>query len=182
MNKREIIIFIAGIGIGAISTYFILNKRYENIANEEIESVKKQFSKYNDKKEKEKNERTIKIINDYARNNFKETDWEVKDENMMAENEHPRDDENENKYLIDLDEYTRDDKYDKITCEFYPENHVLINVDDNSMMDIEENIGESNLVNFGGSFEDFDDTMFIRNERLGIDFEVVRCDGEYVEE
>ena len=198
--KKEILMFISGFAIGCLSTYLIVNKKmsdkYEQIANEEIQSVMDSFSDEENLKrkkeiEKRKHEEDFlydknidKLTTNYSKNNFeKYYDFEGRDEEEMAEMEHPQDDLKDQIYLIDLDTFTHEDNsFEKMTLEYYPESDILRCCEDNEILEIDETIGLENLNNFGGSFEDFRDTMFIRNERLGIDYEVVRCEGQYFEE
>ena len=192
--------FISGLAIGCLSTYLIVNKKisdkYEQMANEEIQSVIDSFAdeehlKREKEAEKRKHEKDFLYdknidnqMTNYSRNNFeKYYDFEGRDEEEMAEMEHPQDDLKDQIYLIDLDTFTHEDNsFEKMTLEYYPESDILRCCEDNEILEIDETIGTENLNNFGGSFEDFRDTMFIRNERLGIDYEVVRCEGQYFEE
>ena len=45
---KRIFIFVAGAGLGAFATWQFLKNKYEQIANEEIASVKEAYNKKND--------------------------------------------------------------------------------------------------------------------------------------
>ena len=45
---KKIFIFIAGAGLGAFATWQFLKNKYEQIANDEITSVKEAYNKKND--------------------------------------------------------------------------------------------------------------------------------------
>ena len=47
MSLNSVLIFTAGAVIGSLITWKLVKTKYENIANEEIASVKETFSKYN---------------------------------------------------------------------------------------------------------------------------------------
>jgi hypothetical protein len=65
--------------------------------------------------------------------------------------------------------------YAKITLTYYPKDRVLLDDDNDPVDDIAGMIGWRSLSNFGGESGD-PDVVFVRNDRLLSDFEVVRDD------
>jgi hypothetical protein len=76
-------------------------------------------------------------------------------------------------YASDLDDEGAE--YDKKTFTFYEKHRVLLDEDDEVVpqRDIENMVGWRNLSRFGDQSNDAD-TVFVRNRRLDMDFEVVR--------
>ena len=50
---RDILIFAAGLGIGAAGTFFFVKKHYEKVADEEIEAMREHYIHKNDEKKEE---------------------------------------------------------------------------------------------------------------------------------
>lgn len=79
--------------------------------------------------------------------------------------------------VITKAQYAWDDEepldYAKITLTYFPRDRVLLDEDEAPMEDVDRVVGWKNLTQFGGVSED-PDTVFIRNHRLEIDYEVVR--------
>lgn len=78
-------------------------------------------------------------------------------------------------YIIDEDEFAEDIIFEKVTITYYEGDDTLCDTDE-SIMKIEDIIGREALD------EGFiDDILYVRNEKLGIDYEVVREQGAYSE-
>lgn len=65
------------------------------------------------------------------------------------------------------------DLYNKETLTYYPKHRILLNEDDEVESDVATIVGWKNLNRFGDQSDDMD-TVFIRNQRLDTDYEVVR--------
>lgn len=79
-------------------------------------------------------------------------------------------------YVISRDEYAYGEdgeSHAKITLTYYPRDRVLLDDDDDPIEDIAEMIGWRSLSNFGGVSGD-PDVVFVRNDRLMSDYEVVK--------
>lgn len=78
-------------------------------------------------------------------------------------------------YVISRDEYAYGpdgEHYEKITLTYYPRERVLLD-DDDPVTNIVGDIGWKNLNQFGGISED-PEVVYIRNDRMETDFEVVK--------
>ena len=128
MSIKEVMLFIAGLGIGSVGTYFVVKKHYEDFMDEEIESVKEYYkdnimeiaerefgeSAVNPEREepveKKENEpdyqRIIKKLNygDYSKKDDKVVDFHKEDAPAVAENKGP--------YVIGPDEFANDEQYE----------------------------------------------------------------------
>lgn len=187
MSKVNFAMFMAGITIGSAATWLYLKKHYEQIAQEEIDSVKAAFSERKPEIVKSKsmaNEDANKMKADQAKlkpdlinyaaklaeegyTNYATTsDKNVKEEKVnMAEKP----------YIISPEEFGDFDDYTKLSLTYYSDK-VLADEDDEIIDDIEETVG-SDFDDHFGEYED--DSVFIRNDRLKCDYEILRDNRSY---
>lgn len=106
-----------------------------------------------------------------------------------AEREHPTDEDDKQPYVISLEEYEAEEMVemddgreypvrarDKITLTYYEKDDTLVLDQNGEVLDIEETVGNDALNRFG---EYEKDTVYVRNDNLGADYEVVREHGSY---
>lgn len=168
----NVLMFVLGATVGSIVTWQYTKLLYEKIAQEEIDSVKKVFSK---KEVSEKQEKTEKIneklsITEYSRMLQKEgytsySNREKNDENMI----------NNKPYTISPDEFGEMDDYEKISLTYYS-NFILTDENDEIVDDVENVVGLESLETFG---EYEDDSVFVRNDRLKCDYEILLDQRKY---
>jgi hypothetical protein len=86
-------------------------------------------------------------------------------------------------YIIHRDERSEQQAYDEVTLTFYEADDVLCNESDEVIADDERErmIGEANLEKFGHGSGDAT-IVYIRNDQLECDFEVIRSPNSYAEE
>lgn len=190
MNNKitSFMMFIFGAAVGSVVTWQYTKKKYEQIAQEEIDSVKETFSKLKEVKNKDnesdENNNVGTIVErakdkpsivEYAAKlrkqgyiNYSNTDSlfeEEVDENMI----------NDKPYVISPDEFGEFDDYDTISLTYYAD-QVLVDEDDELVEDIEETVGFESLNAFG---EYEDDSVFVRNDRLKCDYEILLDQRKY---
>lgn len=208
MNKAVTIgAFLTGAAVGSVSTWYILKKKYEKIAKEEIESTKKVFKELLDKNSKEKSSEPEKdavaiqhekaemarekpSMSEYAKllNKTGYTKYSSPEQTEVEEDEEEDDDgdpgptkqyfgnEEDKPYVISPDEFGEFDDYTQITL-FYYTDHVLAESNDDEMVeDVEGSVGFESLNHFG---EYDDDSVYVRNDRLKIDYEILRSERAY---
>ena len=194
---KGVLIFVLGAAAGSLATWKLIEKKYKDIAQEEIDSVKDTFSKM------KKNEYPDKL-EDYP--DFEEfddsddsDDEEPKSEQKIDRNNKPdiveyakilsetgytnyaeRQDKKEKKgvepvederpYVISPDEFGEKDGYENVTLTYYADG-VLTDYFDNVISNIDEVIGFDSLDHFG---EYEDDAVFVRNEKMETDYEILR--------
>lgn len=85
-------------------------------------------------------------------------------------------------YVISLEEYqtTRDDHHKAVVI-YYEGDNTLTDEGDQIVPEIEDNVGTINLTRFGHG-SGGKDTVYVRNEKTGVDFEVVRIKRGFAEE
>lgn len=184
LNKA--IIFAAGAAFGSAVTWKFFKTKYERISKEEIESVKRVFSrrKNNDvKQEEETVEETHEDSTTFSVNNQNEKPDIIKYASMVnalgysGEPEETKNEEEEDEdldgykpYVISPEEFEEYDDYESETLTYYADG-VLTNCYDEIIEDVDDIVGLDSFEHFG-EFEK--DTVYVRNEDLKIDYEIQR--------
>lgn len=85
-------------------------------------------------------------------------------------------------YVIHLDEHTQNEKeYIQTTLTYYEEDDVLADEHDHIIEDKDETVGDHNLLKFGHGSNDVN-VVYVRNDVIEMDIEVLRSNGSYAEE
>lgn len=174
---KNLFIFLAGAAIGSITTWKIIEKKYKDIADEEIESVKQVF--------KERQEKISNIGSNV--NNFETYKDIIKDLSYEKEDSRVEEKTNESNdisleedidrskpYVISPEEYGEIFGYETKSWTYYADD-VLVDEFDQIVEDPELYIGDG-LKHFG-EFED--DSVFIRDEKSSTDYEILRVTEEF---
>jgi hypothetical protein len=189
MNNKitSFMMFIFGAAVGSVVTWQYIKKKYERIAQEEIDSVKETFSKLEvkskDNESKENNNvRTIverakdkPSVVEYAAKLRKQGYINYSDTDSLSEEEVDENMINDKPYVISPDEFGEFDDYETISLTYYAD-QVLADEDDELVEDIEETVGFESLNAFG---EYEDDSVFVRNDRLKCDYEILLDQRKY---
>ena len=197
---KGVLIFVLGAAAGSLATWKLIEKKYKDIAQEEIDSVKDTFSKM------KKNEYPDKLEDypdfeefDDSDDSYDFDDEEPKSEQKIDRNNKPdiveyakilsetgytnyaeRQDKKEKKgvepvederpYVISPDEFGEKDGYENVTLTYYADG-VLTDYFDNVISNVDEVVGFDSLDHFG---EYEDDVVFVRNEKMETDYEILR--------
>lgn len=82
-------------------------------------------------------------------------------------------------YIISAEEFgVNENDYDQKTLTYFAEDDVLVDEKDQPIDQIDMVVGEENLTHFGYGSND-NRIVLIRNDRLGMEFEVVKNEGSY---
>lgn len=176
-NAMGLLIFAAGAALGSVTTWYLVKEKYAQIAQEEIDSVKEVFSergrkerveKATDKIEKDQTKRVEKEMGmrEYAAK-LSEERYSTDYADIQPDVEKP--------YVISPDEFSELDDYTTISLTFYSD-HILADDDDELIDDIEATVGVESLNHFG---EYEDDSVFVRNDRLKCDYEILLDQRKY---
>lgn len=152
----EKVLFLAtGAAIGSAITLLVLKNKYE-VVND-------------DKKEPEDTDQ--KVAEDYFEEDISETmeTYEnlAKNYSGSGEEDKKEDCKKMKPYVISPEEFA-DGDYPQKTLTYYADK-VLADEDDEIVVDIENTVGKESLTHFG---EYEDDTVFVRDDDLGIDYEI----------
>lgn len=191
---KNFLIFAMGVGVGALATYQLLKDKYEAIAQEEIESVKQVFGRG----ETKEGDRDGDVVDeDYARPDMPNIEEKSRYKKIVKKYV-PYNTVREGGpsglvdsfkaaesslipcYVISMEAFSNDNPdYDKISISYYEDDDTLADEQDEIMQEVEGTIGEA-LLCFGDQSDD-PDVVYVRNERLSIDYEVVRLHRSYQE-
>lgn len=159
----------AGGTIGFMTANKLLKEKYEQLAQEEIESVKAVFLKNKADSFKEADDKPT----EEERTRYAEISAELgyTQEKKPAQLQLPR--------IITPDEFGEMDAYDEISLTYYTDGTVADD-NDRAMSDdeIEETIGKDSLTHFG---EYEADSVFVRNDRLKADYEILTDQRTYAD-
>lgn len=85
-------------------------------------------------------------------------------------------------YVIHVDEHTENvNEYEQTTLTYYEDDDVLADQRDNVVDDQDELVGVQNLGKFGHGSND-PNIVYVRNDRITMDFEICRSAGSYAKE
>lgn len=162
----NLMVFAAGAAVGMMLSWRIAEKKYSQIAEEEIRSVKETYSRREavvkspedtGMEHKENIVQYAAMIRQYGSNADA-----VKEETAKPLPV-------ETPYVISPEEFGELDDYDKISLTYYSDG--VVTDDRNEILDdVESVIGAESLDHFG---EYEDDSVFVRNDRLKCDYEIL---------
>lgn len=185
---KNFIIFAAGATIGSVITWNFVKAKYEQIANEEITSVKDTYAK---KLEEIRDREIEEELGEDDEDDFYEEDtdeeefsegdmenyydavreYEHNDYDNSAQNEL----EVDKPYVISPEEFGEFDNYEQISLTYYDDGYLADDMDD-LVEDVEDIIGWE-LLNHIGEYEE--DAIHIRNDSLKTDYEILRVMDRY---
>ena len=197
MNYKfiNVLMFAAGAAIGSAVTWKVVKTKYERIVQEEIDSVKETFA--NNFASRSDADDTVTDEND--NDSYHQVDWSELEDLNEEDDDCDEDNKSEEDYLRDygrlIDHYTTNDnkkggaenmakepyvispydfgeidEYHKIELTYYADG-ILEDEDYSIVNDADELIGPKALTTFG---EYEDDAVFVRNERLCTDFQILK--------
>lgn len=189
----NVLLFTTGAAIGSLVTWKFVKTKYEQILQEEIDSVKETWARQMGSKNNNgiRRQNEGESSEDELDNGYDDavmTDYSA----LAGEYGHPSGEtaENDEKgdgsgevpyingpYVITPDEYGDGNFDHSLYCLTYYSDDVLAN-DWWETLDIEETIGRDALEHFGDYAED---VVHVRNERLDADYEIVRDHRTYAE-
>lgn len=187
-SVKNFIIFVAGAAIGSVITWNFVKAKYEQIANEEITSVKDTYTK---KLEEIRDHEIEDELGEDDEDDFYEEDtdeeefsegdmenyydavreYEHNDYDNSAQNEL----EVDKPYVISPEEFGEFDNYEQISLTYYDDGYLADDMDD-LVEDVEDIIGWE-LLNHIGEYEE--DAIHIRNDSLKTDYEILRVMDRY---
>jgi hypothetical protein len=200
MNYKFInaLLFAAGAAIGSVVTWKIVKSRYERIAQEEIDSVKAAFNDRLAELQDDDDETGPEDESDERQECAGQINWDEL-EDLEEDDEGPDEDLREyariverysdrekfesdikkkggadnmarEPYVISPYDFGELDGYKQFELTYYADN-ILEDEDYNIVTDADELIGPDALMTFG---EYEDDAVFVRNERLRADFQILK--------
>lgn len=186
----KLFIFAAGAGIGSAVTWKLVKSKYEQIAQEEIDSVKEYYhDKYDDKDDNKDDSEPVEEVNDGVQlatgivEGFKTEKPDLKDyANMIKEAAYAAEVATERPYVIQPVEYGEMDGYEIRSLVHYADG-VLVDENGEVVEDVDHVVGGGYDAHIGDYEED---VVHIRNDVTKTDYEVLAdprtyADIEYID-
>ena len=200
MNSKiiHVLVFTAGAAIGSAVTWKFLKDKYEKIVQEEIKSVKEVFAdRFSDSSEEPSSEESDDEMEEDPLSDYRKINWddledldpsELEEEEYQAEEadkaeyeyianiykeggaDNMPSSEPREPYIIEPIEFGELDGYKTFELTYY-EDGILEDEDYEIVRNPEEILGPDALGSFG---EYEDDSVFVRNERLRADFQILK--------
>lgn len=175
-----IFMFSLGAAVGSAVAWRMLKTKYEQIAQEEIDSVKEVFQKRQSELEKaHKSVEAEETVSEEIKEAYEEI---ARDYNTIStERAKERKEESVKKkpYVISPDEFGMLDEYDDITLTYYADG-VLIDDGGEVIKNIDEVVGKESLKHFGDYAGD-EDSVYVRNDAKKTDYEILRDYDRYAD-
>lgn len=180
MNGLKILAaFAAGLGCGILATRSYFDKKYKDIADEEIESMKEVIDRKKgiERESEEMVKQYHREVEGYV-SSVPPTDIREMVEKAVEKTASPTEDDAP--VEISSDEWLSDGYYDKFSMTYYEGDDVLIMDDggdeDGPFADIDDTIGIDIFEAFRSGKES---EIFVRNPNTGIDYDVVKDPRSY---
>ena len=171
---NNLVFLAAGAALGYFVAWKTLKTKYEQIAQEEINSVKETFSKNRqfqidkiDIKNSDEDKNDIDSCLTNIDDAKKELAYEMKKHGYIVDEDGGV--TMEKPYVIPPENFDDQDDYDTVSLWYYSDG-TLADFDGNVIEDVENTVGVDSLTTFG---EYEDDTVFVRNDRLKTDYEIL---------
>lgn len=168
---KNVVIFAAGAVIGSAVTYFILNKKYKKISDEEIQSVRDVYKKKEEALKDMASEQAEKMAQEIVANAIPEED-DISDAKEVV------DEMKDNRpYVIDPDDFG-EEGYHTVSLDYYADG-VLAYMDSGAVIkpeEVDEIVGRDSLTRFG---EYERDTVYVRNDKRKTDYEILANVDKY---
>lgn len=190
MNSKILCVttFAIGAAVGSVATWYCLKTKYEQIAQEEIDSVKEMF------KDREQNNgwadwkpespasftkmHQVEMIEPNKRKEFLKEANDIAKQNDYTSHFTTDDEEEENMnepYVIPPEEFGDYGDYEQISLTLYADG-VLADEDDNVVEDIAGTVGPYYEDHFG---EYEDDSVYVRNDVTRCEYEILKVEDRY---
>ena len=170
----NVLFFAAGAAVGSLVTWKLVKGKYEKIACEEIESIREMYESKSTSNSDEEEEEELDDEEKYEQL-IKEAQYRKYEPDTIEEKED--DDDMIEPYVIVPEEFD-ENGYETVTL-FYYADGVLAYGDNNEVV---EDVGELVCEDFADHFGEYeDDSVFVRNDNLETDFEILRDNRKFSE-
>ena len=170
MNKQTILAFFMGATVGSIVTWKFLKTKYELYYEEEDEEL------FEDDAEEDTDEAEPEPINEIdEKPDLSVYIAKLKEQGYLQDVKEGGTDDMEKPYVISPDEYGKIDNYDLYSYTYYADK-VLADEYNEPIEDVDSIIGLESLKHFG---EYGDDSVYVRNDELKADYEILLDDEKY---
>lgn len=174
------IAFLTGVAVGVAATWNFAKKKYEQIAQEEIDSVKEVFRRLRVESETKSTEEPEAELVEENEADKANDHVDICEYRKVINNNSYDNDQNyeegapinmDRPYVIAPDEFGERAGYERFSFTYYSDGTLTDECDEPiSPEDVEKLIGKESLTHFG---EYEDDSVFVRNDDIESDFEIL---------
>lgn len=190
MKTKSILLFVGAFGLGFGTCYLALRARFDRLVDEQIDAINQAFDRemgelgFEVSKEAPAKTTDNKIFKtEIKKHNYDQfftpkSNESEGDAEAGLEEESPKEGGFVGPYIIDAAQFASDRSLDKITLTYYV-NADLVCEEEEEIDDVEAAIG----TDFKNHFHDDEEgVVYVRNEKLGVDYEVILddSDGEFI--
>lgn len=189
----NVLVFAVGAAIGSAVTYVITKSKYERIIQEEVDAFKKDFvecmtsmESTTDEESEDDDEERPSIdwdeLEDLDEEDEEEEEYDPVEEYTEIVKQYTNEEGGamavaKKPYVISPYDFGEQDGYRQMSLTYYSDG-VLEDEDNEIVTDVDDLIGAGSLNTFGDYEED---SVFVRNERLRTDFEILKDYRTYEE-
>ena len=171
---KGIFIFVIGVVTGTFAGAQIAKKKYEEIANEEIEEIRAYYKgREKEVKEVEEPKAVEAPEEEEVKEEIKEYSNIIRRGNYVANDEEEQTNTQYAPYAIDPSEFGKDGEYDTMTCTYFADG-VLVDDVDQEFEDWDLHVGKHHV----DIFNEFPEAtcVYVRNDLDGMDYEILKDD------
>lgn len=175
MNGKVFGVFLGGVAVGATITYIFLSRKFNAALTDKVnEETDENFEKESKKKVKPAGDWTNDPFGgeekeDENKDSEDENDTEGDHEEMMAEKERPNDGEMTEPFVISEEQFSEEHpEFTKSTLIYYARDGVIAEEDDSLLDDQLGAVGDDWITKIDKQHP----VIFVRNPKLGIDYEI----------
>lgn len=192
----NILVFIAGATVGSVATWYYMKNKYgdfEEIEYYEEEDIPVEYDNEEDilvENDIEMKSETVSGLNinkpniiDYADKlkkenytNYSNMEMPLPEAEVAPIKTKEENVDKETPYVISPDDFGEEDGYETISLTYYQKNDLVTDDDDEPVENVDMVVGYESLTHFG---EYEDDSVFVRNDRLKADYEILLDDRDY---
>lgn len=191
MNKSTLsnfLFFAAGAAIGSVVTWKFIKTKYEQIAQEEIDSVKAAYCPHEDEPESETSDNNVEkgyMPNTTDLSTYSDTlasqgytDYaNAKDGVVNTTKPVEEVDDVERPYVISYEDFGELDNYNIVSLIYFNDG-VLTDSQYEPVEDADSIVGLESLDHFG---DEEDDSVFVRNDKRKTDYEILKDERNYAD-
>lgn len=186
-TSTKMFIFAAGAAVGSLFTWFYTKKYYEQIADDEIESMKEWLARRIEGQDTPEEEiPAVKSASPSAKPDLKEYAAKMKElgytdySRTNTKQEEPEKEEVEEFvddyiYIIKPELFGEEDGYEEVSLTYYADG-VLCDEQDNPIEDVGSMV-VPDFASYYGYYEE--DSVYVRNEHLKTDYEILADSRRY---
>ena len=178
---NKVLIFTAGVAVGALVSYRVLEAKiaakYEQIAQEDSESFRETYNRMKAEHEAEMEE--YEAIERAKKPDLSEYRHKLAEEGYNTgyfEDEIEEVARVERPYVISPSEFGELDGYETVSLTYFNDGVLTTDYDNEEVDYVDDVVGLDSLEHFG---EYENDTVFVRNDRLKVDYEIMRDNRNY---